>query len=229
LSAQLRRLSAPDTTVGGWAQTWLLMVERELKPATVRTYRTHIRYISPLACVALDGVTAEQLEAIYAQLARRRVRASTIQGVHRTFRACPGEAVRRGRLERNPALVARPGRADQAEVDPLSLGQARAIVRAAAGRLNAAWPASSCGYHVGYCKLLQAPAEASPKGPQSSTTPQDVRNGGPQSTITEWASSPIQRHTALAGTTTTPSIRPYTGANTTTGTTHSSRETPPWT
>jgi hypothetical protein len=26
-------------------------------------------------------------------------------GVHRTFRACLAEAVRRGRLERNPALV----------------------------------------------------------------------------------------------------------------------------
>jgi integrase len=135
--AQLRRLSAPDTTVGGWTQTWLEIVERELKPSTVRTYRTHLRYLAPLAGVALDRVTAERLEAIYAQLARRGVRASTIQGVHRTVRACLAEAVRRGRLERNPALVARPARADQAEVDPLSRRQARAILRAAAGRPNA--------------------------------------------------------------------------------------------
>jgi hypothetical protein len=63
-------------------------------------------------------------------------RAATIQGVRRTFRACLAEAVRRGRLERNPALVARPGRADHSEVDPLSLGQARAIMREAAGRQN---------------------------------------------------------------------------------------------
>jgi integrase len=135
--AQLRRLSAPDTTVGGWARTWLAMVERELKPATVRTYRTHIGYLSPMAGVAVDRLTPEQLEAVYAQLARRGVRASTVQGVHRTFRACLAEALRRGRLERNPALVARPGRADHSEVDPLSRGQARAILRAAAGRRNA--------------------------------------------------------------------------------------------
>jgi integrase len=134
--AQLRRLSAPDTTVGGWTRTWLALVERELKPATVRTYRTHIGYLSPLAGVALDRVKPEQLEAIYAQLARRGFRASTIQGVHRTFRACLAEAVRRGRLQRNPALVARPGRADHSEVDPLSLEQARAIMRAAAARRN---------------------------------------------------------------------------------------------
>jgi hypothetical protein len=75
---QLRRLSAPDTTVGGWTRTWLDTVERELKPATVRAYRTHIRYLSPLADLALDRLTAEQLEAIYAQLARRGVRAVTI-------------------------------------------------------------------------------------------------------------------------------------------------------
>jgi integrase len=123
-------------TVGGSTRTWLEMAERELKPATVRTYRTHIRCLDPLAAMALDRVTPEQLEAIYAQLARRGVRAVTIQGVHRTVRACLAEAIRRGRLDRNLALVARPGRADHAEVDLLSLGQARAILRAAIGRRN---------------------------------------------------------------------------------------------
>jgi hypothetical protein len=41
------------------------MVERELKQSTVRTYRTHIRYLDPIAAVALDRITPEQLEAIY--------------------------------------------------------------------------------------------------------------------------------------------------------------------
>jgi hypothetical protein len=97
--AQLRRLRVPDTTVGTWTRTGLAILERELKPATVRTYRTHIRYLSLLAGLALDRVTPEQLEATSAQLTHRGVRAATIQSVHRTFRACLAEAVRRGRLE----------------------------------------------------------------------------------------------------------------------------------
>jgi hypothetical protein len=73
---KLRSLPPSETTVGGWLETWLDLVERDLKPSTLRTCRTHIRYLSPLAAVALDRITPEQLEAIYAQLARRGVRAS---------------------------------------------------------------------------------------------------------------------------------------------------------
>lgn len=69
-------------------------------------------------------------------LASRGVGAETIQGVHRCVRSCLAEAVRRQKMQRNPALVARPHRSDHHEVQPLSLAEAKAVLAVAANRRN---------------------------------------------------------------------------------------------
>jgi integrase len=126
-------------TVREWFDAWLDAVDRSLKPRTVGVYRTHTRYlVAGLGHLRLDKLTTEHIEGLYRSLAERGLSATSIQGVHRSIRASLNEAVRRGRLTRNPATYARPGRADEHEVEPLSTEEAQAILNAASGERNAA-------------------------------------------------------------------------------------------
>jgi len=127
-----------NPTVGDWANNWLELVERTRRPSTAKTYRTHLKYLEPLAALRLDRLTAEHIESVYAGLDRRGVKPVSVQGVHRTFRSCFGEAVKRGRLARNPVAFARPGAAEETEVVPLTVDEAKAILEAASTRRNAA-------------------------------------------------------------------------------------------
>lgn len=127
-----------EPTVGEWAATWLAIVERTRKPSTARTYGTHLAYLKPIRRLRLNRLTPEHLEEIYVGLVARGVSVTSVQGAHRTFRSCFGEAVRRGKLERNPATAARPGRADEREVEPLTLAEAQAILVAALSHRNSA-------------------------------------------------------------------------------------------
>jgi integrase len=131
-------LVAPrEPILAEWAKTWIELVERTCKPSTARTYRTHVTYLTPIRRVRLDKLTPEHIESIYVGLIRRGVSPVTVQGVHRTFRSCFSEAVRRGKMDRNPVLAARPARAEEREVEALTVGEARAIMAAAANRRNA--------------------------------------------------------------------------------------------
>ena len=69
------------------------IVERTRKPSTARTYRTHVKYLEPIRRVRLDHLTPEHIEGIYVGLVNRGVSPVSVQGVHRTFRSCFGEAV----------------------------------------------------------------------------------------------------------------------------------------
>src|SRR5262249_42685138 len=127
-----------EPTVGEWTQTWIELVERTRRPSTAKTYRTHIKYLAPIWKLRLDKVTPEHIEGIYVALLNRGVSPVSVEGVHRTYRSCFGEAVKRGKLSRNPVSTARPGRAEEREVVPLTLSEARAVLDAASGRRNAA-------------------------------------------------------------------------------------------
>lgn len=127
-----------EPTVGEWADTWLGIVERTRKPSTAKTYGTHLKYLRPIRRLRLTRLTPEHLESVYEALAERGVTATSVQGAHRTFRSCFGEAVRRGKLERNPATAARPGRGDEREIEPLTLVEAQALLEAAIKKRNSA-------------------------------------------------------------------------------------------
>jgi integrase len=58
-------------TLGVWAETWIGIVERSRKPSTAKTYRTHIKYLQPLAGVRLDRLTSEHIEQVYVGLLAR--------------------------------------------------------------------------------------------------------------------------------------------------------------
>jgi integrase len=123
--------------LGVWTETWIGIVERSRKPSTAKTYRTHIKYLQPLAGVRLDRLTSEHVEQLYVGLLARGVLPVSVQGAHRTYRSCLREAVKRGWLSRNPVTAARPGTVKEREVVPLTIVEARAILAAASQHPNA--------------------------------------------------------------------------------------------
>ncbi len=128
-----------NATVNEWLAVWLDMAEHSLKPASVAGYRTDAKRLADMyGNVQLKKLTTEQIEVLYASLRRRGLSGTTVQGVHRSLRASLNEAVRRGWLAKNPVLHARPGRTEEHEIEPLSTGEAKAILEAAKGQRNAA-------------------------------------------------------------------------------------------
>jgi integrase len=65
-------------------------------------------------------------------------RPATAHQAHRTVRAALNEAVRRGHLRRNPAVLAKPPRLPEWEVEPLTLDEVRRLLAAAAKQRNSA-------------------------------------------------------------------------------------------
>jgi len=135
---QQGQLGSPQK-VSDWLGTWLNIVAHTLKPTTLRTYRTHVNYaLSSFGAVSLTNLRPEHLERCYDGLVRRGVRPISVRSAHTTMRSAFEEATRRGLLPANPARLARPPRAEVAEVDPLSLAEARAVLAAASRERNSA-------------------------------------------------------------------------------------------
>jgi integrase len=67
----------------------------------------------------LDKLDAEHLEKLYTKLLESGLSAGTVNHIHRTIRASLNEAVRRGHMGSNPALIAKPPpSAEEEEVEP---------------------------------------------------------------------------------------------------------------
>lgn len=63
---------------------------------------------------------------------------ATAHQAHRTIRAALNEAVRRGNLTRNPALLAKTPRVIEKEIQPFSIDEAKALLAEASKRRNSA-------------------------------------------------------------------------------------------
>ena len=70
-------------------EIWLAITQRAVKASTTRCYRTHVRYLRPIASVELTRFTPEHVESVYIGLAARGVGAETISSVHRSARVSP--------------------------------------------------------------------------------------------------------------------------------------------
>lgn len=88
----------------------------------------------------LDKLAPEHLEKLYAKIQESGRSAGTANHVHRTIRNALNEAVRRGLLTRNPALLAKHPTPDEAEVKPYEVDEIKRLLQAAArGRNLARW------------------------------------------------------------------------------------------
>lgn len=133
--------TSSDSTLQQWLEHWL----EAILPSTVRwktlsTYRSQVRlHVIPiLGAARLSELRPETLEELYRRLLDAGSSAHVVHAVHRVLRSALNEAVRRQRLEVNPALIARPPRVAVVEVQPLTAEECRAILRTAAAGPDAA-------------------------------------------------------------------------------------------
>ena len=106
-------------TLGDYLEReWLPAVEGRLRPLSVTKYRSTIRlYIKPrIGSPRLQGVSGGHLNALYAELEQAGLSVSTRRLVHAVLHRAFRDAVRWGKLTRNPADMA----------DPPSRGRSRA-------------------------------------------------------------------------------------------------------
>lgn len=127
-----------DVTLGQWLEHWLESVlPMTARWKTLSTYRSqmHVHVIPALGQWRLSELRPEHLEEHYRWMQTEGHSAHVIRAVHRVLRSSLNEAVRRRRLATNPALVARPPRAEEVEVEPLSVEESRRVLAAAQSTL----------------------------------------------------------------------------------------------
>jgi integrase len=126
-------------SVGEWLTHW---VENIAAPAvrenTLDGYRVavNVHLIPGVGAHRLDRLEPEHLELLYARMIKAGSSPGTAHQAHRTVRTALGEAVRRGRITRNPAALAKPPRVDEIEVEPYSVEEIQSLLRAALARRN---------------------------------------------------------------------------------------------
>ena len=132
-------------TVEGWLNHWLDNIAAgRVKPTSWSAYRVavHHHLIPGIGKHKLDKLEPEHLEALYNRTLAKPTRmgpetkAATVHQVHRTIRTALNEAVRRGHLARNPAVVARAPRVEVHEVDPFTVDEIKRIFLTAARQRN---------------------------------------------------------------------------------------------
>lgn len=88
----------------------------------------------------LPNLRAHHLEAMYRKMQESGSSASTAHQVHRTIRTALNEAVKRGYLGKNPALIAKPPRIEEEEVEPFNREEvAKLFAVALQGRNACRW------------------------------------------------------------------------------------------
>jgi integrase len=144
-------------TVEQWLRHWIVYVQpARLRAKSLASYRTdvYLHLIPGLGAHRLQRLTALHIETLYATMRaktvtaadgtqRKQYRPATIDHIHRTLRRALGDAKKRGLIAVNPAtLVERPTEqtldAEDTEIAPLSVADARAVIAAARTRRNGA-------------------------------------------------------------------------------------------
>ncbi|OLF07637.1 site-specific integrase [Actinophytocola xinjiangensis] len=138
-----RVLKAGETwTVAGWLNHW---IENVVAPPTITenawiaydvAVRVHL--VPGLGAHKLDRLEPEHLEKLYRKMTKAGAKPGRVHQVHRTLRAALNEAVRREKLIKNPALLARAPKVEEEEVEPYSVAEVKQLLVAARLKRNSA-------------------------------------------------------------------------------------------
>jgi integrase len=150
--------------VGPWLAHWAMnmAVPPTVSENTQAGYEVDVRkhLVPGVGEHWLDNLDAEHLEKLYTKLLESGLSAGTVSHIHRTVRASLNEAVRRGHLGTNPALIAKAPPTDEEEdVEPYEVEEIRKLLEVAAARRNSArWAiALALGLRQGEALGLQWP------------------------------------------------------------------------
>ncbi len=128
-------------TVKQWLTHWVEHIAAPtVRANTADGYRFAVyKHLIPgIGAHRIDRLEPEHLEKLYARMIENGKSAGTAHQAHRTVRTALGEAVRRNHIVRNPAALAKPPRLDEGEIEPLTVGEVRRLLTAAADRRNSA-------------------------------------------------------------------------------------------
>jgi integrase len=98
----------------------------------------NVHLIPGLGAHRLDRLEPEHLEKLYRRMVERGSAPATAHQAHRTIRAALNEAVRRGNLTRNPALLAKTPHVIEKEIQPFSIDEVKSLLAEASKRRNSA-------------------------------------------------------------------------------------------
>jgi integrase len=134
-------------TVGEWLIHWLDNIAGPfVKVNTLAGYRVAVhRHLVPgIGRHRLAKLKPEHLERLYLKMLKAptkfgpETKPATVHHTHRTVRAALNEAVRRGYLAKNPALLARTPTVDEDEIEPYTVEEVQRLFVAAGTRRNGA-------------------------------------------------------------------------------------------
>jgi integrase len=123
-----------------WLNDWLKATALRVRPSSLSGYVVDVqRHIIPaIGKHRLARLEPEHVEHLYAELFAKGLNAGTVHHVRRTLNKALNDAVRRGRLLRNPVALANTPRYDPPDVEPLMVAEARTLLVAAADEPNGA-------------------------------------------------------------------------------------------
>jgi len=125
--------SSPTTET--WLRYWLdvVCVERGLKTNTMKSHRSKVeRYLIPhLGRVRLDRLSPEHLRHMYAQMRQAELSEATLRQTHAILRRALEVAVRERKAPRNVAALIDPPKTTTTRRAPLSVSDARKVLRGA--------------------------------------------------------------------------------------------------
>ncbi|MBN9754773.1 integrase (recombinase) [Pseudonocardia sp. Ae406_Ps2] len=126
-------------TVAEWLSEWV----EEISKPTVRykSYRAYesavrVHLIPGLGKHRINKIQPEHFERLYAKMIAAGAKPGTAHQVHRTARTAFGEALRRGRISRNPVALAKAPRLDEDEIEPFETEEIRRLITTALKRRN---------------------------------------------------------------------------------------------
>lgn len=141
------RRAGQNWTVEQWLRHWLdTIIEPFAKENTYSGYRVAVeKHLIPgIGAHRLASLRPEHLEALYVRMLKSKTKSgtlrkpATVHQAHRTVRAALNEAVRRGYLSTNPAVMAKAPRIVEHEVEPYTVDEVRRLLEAAVKRRNTA-------------------------------------------------------------------------------------------
>lgn len=128
--------------VSDWLTHWLhtIAVPPRVTVNTHDGYRIDVeKHLIPgVGAHWLERLEPEHLERLYITMQDTGLSAGTAHHVHRTARNALNEAVRRGHLTRNPAILAKAPALSEEEVEPYEVPEVQRLLAAAAQRRNSA-------------------------------------------------------------------------------------------
>jgi integrase len=128
------KISSSATTLHELMHQWLMVVEDQLSPTSVREYRRLVdKKIGPdLGKLRLSKVTTQRLDSYYSELTHAGgLSPASVRHVHAVLRGALGQAVKWGWIPTNPAVSASPPKIRRKEIKPPSVAVARQLLDAA--------------------------------------------------------------------------------------------------